>query len=278
MYQFGLSELGGRGLGTLMCGDTDELENQYWFIITPVCLVPTSNDLVMRDLTDIVASESEELFSLVRDHLKGEYSNMVMHSKKIWCVKTKLPQDLKTTSYHAIRNKSIAPHAITGKDSGKWRRLMSEIEILMSQHHINSQRQLSGKLPINSVWLWGAGSAPSTARCDYTISTRNQMHINLAKLSGSYLYSQNMKFAQLTSEELSNPIIIDINNLFFDDLSWTKKFEDLYLQDAQELLTTKKIRSIKLIVRFNNKVYELHFKKNSSWKLWKFLQKPKILI
>lgn len=40
------------------------------------------------------------------------------------------------------------------------RRLASEIELWLHEHPLNLARQRRGALPVNALWLWGAGRAP----------------------------------------------------------------------------------------------------------------------
>jgi hypothetical protein len=38
---------------------------------------------------------------------------------------------------------------------------LNEVQMLLHDHPINQQRVQAGKLPVNSVWLWGEGSMPT---------------------------------------------------------------------------------------------------------------------
>lgn len=42
-------------------------------------------------------------------------------------------------------------------------RLLSELQMALHDHALNQQRVASGKRPVNSIWLWGGGSAPEEA-------------------------------------------------------------------------------------------------------------------
>jgi hypothetical protein len=44
------------------------------------------------------------------------------------------------------------------------RRLASEIELWLYEHPLNLARQRRGALPVNALWLWGAGRAPGIPR------------------------------------------------------------------------------------------------------------------
>lgn len=53
-----------------------------------------------------------------------------------------------------------------GADAGELRRLMTELQMLLHQHPINSARERRGELPLNAVWFWGAGESPLPSKID----------------------------------------------------------------------------------------------------------------
>jgi hypothetical protein len=48
----------------------------------------------------------------------------------------------------------------SGDDTANHRNLLGEIEMALHDHPVNLARESNGKLPINSLWLWGGGTAP----------------------------------------------------------------------------------------------------------------------
>lgn len=51
-----------------------------------------------------------------------------------------------------------------GPDGKRWRALMNEAQILLHNHPLNAQRIEAGRLPVNSLWFWGAGVLPDQVR------------------------------------------------------------------------------------------------------------------
>ena len=45
----------------------------------------------------------------------------------------------------------------TGEDAMRWHQLFNGIQMLLHAHPLNEAREARGELPINSLWLWGAG-------------------------------------------------------------------------------------------------------------------------
>lgn len=48
----------------------------------------------------------------------------------------------------------------TGDDTATHRNLLSEIEMALHEHEVNLEREAAGQQPVNSLWLWGGGTAP----------------------------------------------------------------------------------------------------------------------
>lgn len=61
---------------------------------------------------------------------------------------------------HDITNKSILEYLPSGDGSAELIRLMSDSQLLFKEHPVNRRRMQEGKLPANSIWLWGQGKAP----------------------------------------------------------------------------------------------------------------------
>ena len=61
---------------------------------------------------------------------------------------------------HVIDEQKPDKFLPTGKDTGTHRNLVSEIEMALHEHEVNLAREAEGELPINSLWLWGGGTAP----------------------------------------------------------------------------------------------------------------------
>jgi hypothetical protein len=49
----------------------------------------------------------------------------------------------------------------SGASAATHRTLLSEIEMALHDHAANLEREATGQLPVNSLWLWGGGTAPA---------------------------------------------------------------------------------------------------------------------
>lgn len=60
----------------------------------------------------------------------------------------------------AVYGDDLLAHLPEGPHGQRWRRLMSEAQIILHNHPVNAARAKAGRLPVNTVWFWGAGRLP----------------------------------------------------------------------------------------------------------------------
>jgi 2,3-bisphosphoglycerate-independent phosphoglycerate mutase len=68
---------------------------------------------------------------------------------------------LQCTPPHDISGKPVFDHLPKGDGSELLRELMDAALLVLADHPLNVERRKEGKLPANSIWLWGHGKAPT---------------------------------------------------------------------------------------------------------------------
>ena len=91
----------------------------------------------------------------------------------------------------------LALHLPEGENARRWRGLLNEAQIILTQHPLNAQRARRGLSPVNSLWIWGAGILPYWVRSDFTqvFSSDKIAHAlaKLAKIPASSTFSDALK-------------------------------------------------------------------------------------
>ena len=65
------------------------------------------------------------------------------------------------------------------------RKLLNEVQMLLHAHATNQQREDDGRLPINSLWLWGGGMLPPRLETDFDgVWSSNPLALGLARAAG----------------------------------------------------------------------------------------------
>lgn len=85
--------------------------------------------------------------------------------------------DLDLTPPHDILNKKIVDFLPKGEGAKLLIRLISDSQMILSNHQINKKREEKGLNPANSLWFWGQGKAP------YLISFKEKYNLTGAIIS-----------------------------------------------------------------------------------------------
>ncbi|HEX7917494.1 hypothetical protein [Rudaea sp.] len=79
----------------------------------------------------------------------------------------------------------LAKHLPEGENARKWRGLLNEVQIVLTQHPVNAQRARRGLPPVNSLWFWGAGVLPQRVHCEFDrVISDDEVIASLAQLGG----------------------------------------------------------------------------------------------
>lgn len=59
---------------------------------------------------------------------------------------------------------NLLQHLPQGPEGRRWRILQNDLQVALHQHPLNARRRAAGQPPVNSLWLWGAGTLPARVR------------------------------------------------------------------------------------------------------------------
>jgi hypothetical protein len=102
-------------------------------------------------------AERNSLAPTFVDHLQSTGLELHDGADGEWLLRTEAPLQVQTvTPEFAAANPadSILP---SGRDASGLRRLMTEMQMLLHEHPVNTQRQLRGLPELNAIWLHGEG-------------------------------------------------------------------------------------------------------------------------
>ena len=135
----------------------------YWLCATPVHLETRRNALVLTDPTalEITAEASAAFAATLADHLREESVTLHAPQPDRWFLRCDATPAMTTSSLGAVTGRDVRPFLPQGADSARWHRVLTEMQMLLHSHPVNDAREASGRLPVNSVWLWGGGTLPA---------------------------------------------------------------------------------------------------------------------
>lgn len=145
-----------------MWGQTGDRPAVWIAAADPVYLEPRLDHLCLHAL-DRAGVPTSDLRSLI-DHLQrtlapgSDFSFARVGS----CGYLRAGQAIATASLPAYAIDQCAPSEFmpSGKEAAGYRALISEVEMALHDHDVNTCRERAGQQPVNSMWLWGGGCAP----------------------------------------------------------------------------------------------------------------------
>jgi len=143
-------------------GDGGEPGEHCWLHADPIHLRVHGDRLILADASQfsIAAEEAREFVAELNSHFAAEGMLFVAPSPQRWYLRLAAEPRLRAIPTAEMAGRSIEPFLPAGEDGARWRRFFNEAQMVLHGHARNEAR---GALPVNSVWLWGAGRARALA-------------------------------------------------------------------------------------------------------------------
>jgi len=141
------------------CGLTGKPEPASCLRADPVHLVTNHDHLAMSDPADLELGQADT-DALVADILAQlAEDSWQLHALKpgAWYLTTNETINMRTFPVRDVIGKNIYDYLPVGPDALRWQKLQIEIQGVLHTSEVNKKREQAGKLPINSLWFWGAG-------------------------------------------------------------------------------------------------------------------------
>lgn len=164
-------------------------DDAIWINADPVHLKLQQDRLILADSGgfSLAGEEAEELVATLNAEL-GESGRLHVGTAGRWyleCRDPALADGIGAAPLSAVAGRNIEAQLADALQSRALRRLTSELQMLLHAHPINRHREASGELPINSLWLWGAGRRPEHLAADYDkVIAGDALALGLARAAG----------------------------------------------------------------------------------------------
>lgn len=125
------------------------------------------------------AGESAALLESLGAHLAGTGFELRSLADGGWLCRC--PDGLQCETVEPARalGRNLRDVLPSGRDAVRLRSLVNELQMLLHEHPVNERRAARGLPPVNSVWLWGIGSA-----CDPVARAKGEFLTDDAWLAG----------------------------------------------------------------------------------------------
>ncbi len=191
MEQWLLAAFGAGGRGSApyaLCADGGDPAGDVWMRADPCHLRADRDRLVLADAAtfEVGRNEAEALAQALNEHFGVDGMTFYPMQPERWYVRLQNMPALHTTPLVAARGRDIDALLPAGEAGKQWHRLLNEMQMLLYQHAVNDARELRGELPINSLWLWGAGRYEELAGRPYArVRSRDPLAAGLGSASGA---------------------------------------------------------------------------------------------
>jgi hypothetical protein len=130
----------------------------------PVSLVAGRNDVALAArIDDLAADEAGAIMATLGAHFSGDGITFHAPRPDAWFILQDRAPDMTTTPLASVRG-AIYPWLPAGGDAPRWRRWLSEMQMLLHAHPVNAAREARGRVPVTGVWIWDGGRVVDVPR------------------------------------------------------------------------------------------------------------------
>ena len=141
------------------CAAAGPGSHAWVFLATPVhYLAEISNVRFAAD--GILALDAAHAAALARDFnrvWRDSGVDLWPSSSRLFC-RFDVAVEAATSDPEWVRGRHLENFLPTGRDAGRLRRLMSEMEMWLFEHPVNRDRVRQTQLAVSALWLWGGGA------------------------------------------------------------------------------------------------------------------------
>lgn len=154
------------GHGALrLWGQTGDRPTVWMAAADPVFLEARLDHLCLHSLLpqEFPRRDLVEIFDELQSDLGGEDGLGFVHIGRYGYLRGSHPMATATLSATALHGREPSPYMPTGGDANAYHRLHSEIQMALHLSDVHRRREAEGLRPINALWIWGGGEAPTSA-------------------------------------------------------------------------------------------------------------------
>lgn len=134
----------------------------YFLRAEPVHLRADRARLVLAQrVDDLTADEARALAADLDAHFAADGCALESWPAGRWYLRVPEAPHISTTPLARALGHSVQPLLPQGEDALAWHRLINEAQMLLHHHPVNAAREERGVPVVNSLWLWGGGTAPA---------------------------------------------------------------------------------------------------------------------
>lgn len=132
-----------------------------WLRADPVHLVVDRDRVYLGGVLELAAAETASLLEACNPLLAEEGMRLEASPAGRWYLQVPEPPAFTTVAPAAAVGGDVATLLPPGPEAAGFRGLLTELQMLLHDHPVNTARAERGEAVVNSLWPWGAGRLPA---------------------------------------------------------------------------------------------------------------------
>lgn len=277
---YGLRTAGGQDLplGSIRrYGISGSVEEGSFLCADPVHLRADLHRVLLLDSTqfEIKKQEAQALTELFNGHFGSEGLCLEADDTHHWHLRLDRPHSLITPSLREVRGGDICGRLPSGKSGAYWRRLLNELQMLYHGADMNRRRNEEGKLAINSLWLYGAGTVPVLEKHTWTAAWASDALVTgMSRLADVELHAVPQNLEELLSSCSGGAHLICLDDASvsssYDNLvAWQQGVQFLDRDWFAPLAKALKARDVEMVILYDCAGQRFQLRRNDRWRFWR---------
>ena len=158
----------------------------HWLCADPVNLSFAREHLLLHPFADdaLGIDEAATLITALNE-LFTDLGHFEACTPTRWYLRLKQPTEVTLYALDDVIGRPIKHFLPEGKDARLWQRTMNEAQIVLHNHAASQAREAAGKRPVNSLWLWGAGTLAQNPRAPaQAVQATDPLSLGMARAAG----------------------------------------------------------------------------------------------
>ncbi len=141
--------------------------------------------MLASEIADLSAEDSEQLVRALRPVFGDAGFPLDAPVASRWYLRcpfdSRLPRFAEPLD---VLGDDMLRHLPQGDNERQWRHLLNEAQVILHNHPVNARRVALGRVPVTSVWFWGAGRLPDWVRTPYArVHSDDRIAVALAQIA-----------------------------------------------------------------------------------------------
>lgn len=244
-----------------------DVGDAYWLRADPVHLLLQRDSFSLSEPMPLhVQHEHAALIvASLNEHFSRDGMKFILGNSGAWYLRMAIQPEIQTTLPGVALGRNIFQHMPQGAAASTWTSYLNEVQMLLHEHPVNTERESSHGAAINSVWFSGGGVMPSAFfkqnDTDLMLGSSPLYH-GLAKWSGLAIRPADQDLSQTLQS-------LDANLHVRVELSGQHLSDDNNFNILWDALRVGKIEQLTLNLGCYEKTLVATIKPANTYKFWR---------